>query len=269
MTSPRLPSIYISHGGGPCFWMDFPPPYGAHAFDGLRSYLNGLLDTLPIRPKAFLVISGHWEETVPTIGVGEAPGMLFDYYGFPAHTYLLTYPALGDPALAARVGELLNAAGIANATDAERGYDHGVFVPFLMIDPKARIPVVTLSLRHDLDPAAHLAIGAALAPLRDEGVLIVGSGNSYHNLSSFIDGEPRAAAMFDEWLADAVTHVDAAERQALLIDWEAAPAARASHPREDHLIPLMVAAGAGGADPARRVFSDTIGQKAISGFAFG
>jgi aromatic ring-opening dioxygenase catalytic subunit (LigB family) len=267
--SVRQPSIFLSHGGGPCFWMSFPPPFGPHAFDSLRAYLAGLLDSLPAPPTAVLAISGHWEAPVATVGSAAAPGMLFDYYGFPPHTYQLSYPAPGSPALAARVRALLGAAGIASAADAERGFDHGVFVPFLIIDPDARIPVVTLSLRQDLDPAAHLAIGAALAPLRDEGVLIVGSGNSFHNLTTFFNGEPAAAAAFDAWLTEAVTAPDPAVRAARLIGWADAPQARACHPREEHLIPLMVAAGAAGGDPGRRVFSDRIGGKAISGFAFG
>jgi aromatic ring-opening dioxygenase catalytic subunit (LigB family) len=270
MTAPvRQPSIFLSHGGGPCFWIEFPPPFGPHAFDQLRDYLAGLLASLPAPPTAVLVVSGHWEAAVPTVSTAPAPGMLFDYHGFPAHTYRLSYPASGDPALAARVRTLLGAAGIDSAADPARGFDHGVFVPFLIIDPAARLKVVTLSLQQDLDPARHLAIGAALAPLRDEGVLIVGSGNSFHNLTTFFNGEPAAAAAFDTWLNAAVTAPDPADRTASLLRWATAPAARACHPREEHLLPLMVAAGAGGADRGRRVFSDRIGGKAISGFAFG
>jgi aromatic ring-opening dioxygenase catalytic subunit (LigB family) len=265
MTTPRQPTLFISHGGGPCFWM----PSRADDFGRLRSYLEGLLPSLPARPRAIVVISGHWEEAQPTVSTAAAPGMLFDYYGFPEHTYRLSYPAPGEAALAARVRELLQGAGIATATDDARGFDHGVFVPFLIVDPQASIPVVMLSLRHDLDPAAHLAIGAALAPLRDDNVLIVGSGNSYHNLRHFFDGEPEAAATFDTWLTAAVTDPDPAARNAKLTAWASAPAARLCHPREEHLLPLMVAAGAAGSDPGRRVFHDVIIGKAISGYAFG
>jgi aromatic ring-opening dioxygenase catalytic subunit (LigB family) len=206
---------------------------------------------------------------MPTVSTSPAPPMLFDYYGFPEHTYRLSYPAPGEPALAERLRRMLGQAGIATAADAERGFDHGVFVPFLIVDPQAQIPVVMLSLQHDLDPALHLAIGAALAPLRDEGILIVGSGNSYHNLRHFFDGEPAAAATFDAWLTEAVTDSDPAVRNRKLTEWARAPAARLCHPREEHLLPLMVAAGAGAADPGRRVFHDVIGGKAISGYAFG
>ena len=185
MTTVRQPAIFIPHGGGPCFWMEFPPPFGPHAWDGLRAYLAGLVDSLPERPKAFVVVTAHWEEAEPTVSAAAAPGMLYDYYGFPAHTYQLKYPAPGAPAIAGAVKGLIAAAGLKVGENSERGFDHGVFVPFLIIDPEAQIPVVMLSLQHDLDPAAHIVIGKALAPLRDQGIAIVGSGMSFHDLRSF------------------------------------------------------------------------------------
>jgi aromatic ring-opening dioxygenase catalytic subunit (LigB family) len=227
------------------------------------------LGSLPEPPRAIVMVSGHWETPVPTVNVSPAPGMLFDYYGFPAHTYQLRYPAPGDPALAARVRALLSAAGIASADDAERGFDHGVFVPMLIVDPGAKLPVVQLSMRQDLDAAFHIALGRALAPLRDDGVLIIGSGNSYHNLRHFFDGEAAAAATFDAWLDAAISGQPQAARDTALTHWAEAPAARACHPREDHLIPLLVAAGAARSDIGVRDFHDVIGGKAISGFAFG
>lgn len=265
----RLPTFYLSHGGGPCFWMDFPKPFGLHAFDPLRDYLAGLLQSLPYRPSAVLVISAHWEEAVPTVGMAAKPGMLFDYYGFPPHTYQLKYPAPGSPEVAARVQSLLMAARIAASADDKRGFDHGVFVPMLIVDPDAKIPVVTLSLKRGLDPAQHLAIGAALVSLRDEGVLIIGSGNSYHNLQSFFDGMPHEAEKFDAWLNSTVTDSDPAKRNAGLTEWEKAPAARLCHPREEHLLPLMVAAGAGGDDIGKLALRFVAGGKAISCFVFG
>jgi aromatic ring-opening dioxygenase catalytic subunit (LigB family) len=265
----RQPTIFLSHGGGPCFWMEFPEPIGAHGFDKLRAYLAGLLETLPERPKAILVISAHWEEPVPTVGSAAKPGMIYDYFGFPADTYQLQYPAPGAPQLAKRVQELLGAAGVATRGDPERGFDHGVFVPMLIIDPKVEIPVATLSLQRDLSPELHLAIGAALAPLRDEGVLILGSGNSFHNLRTFFDGRPGSSRTFDDWLTAAVETPDPATRSAKLAAWAKAPAARDSHPREEHLLPLMVVAGAGGDDAGARVYHDLIANKAISGYAFG
>jgi aromatic ring-opening dioxygenase catalytic subunit (LigB family) len=266
----RLPSLFITHGGGPCFWMEFGPPFGPHAFDKLRAYLAGLIDSLPERPKAILMISGHWEEDRPTVSTATKPGMLFDYHGFPEHTYRLSYPAPGAPHLAERARGLLQAAQIDCGTDNTRGFDHGVFVPQLIIDPKAEIPVVMLSMRHDLDPAAHIAIGQAIEPLRDEGVLIIGSGNSYHNLREFFGARGGEASLaFDDWLNATVTEADPEARNVRLRAWAEAPGARASHPREDHLIPLMVAAGAGGTDAGRRSFRDLLGGKAVSCFSFG
>lgn len=268
MSAVRQPTFYITHGGGPAFWIDYPPPIGRHGFDGLKRFLQGLVSSLPAAPKAFLVVSAHWEAAVPTVSTSAAPPMLYDYYGFPPVAYELRYPAPGSPELAGRVGALLERAGIAHAEDAARGFDHGVFVPFLMIDPEARTPVVMLSLREGLDPAEHLAIGRALAPLRDDGVSIVGSGSSFHNLRTFMDGDPRAATAFDAWLTETAT-ADPATRERRLVAWESAPAARASHPREEHLLPLMVAAGAARREPGRRVFHDIIGRKPFSGYAFG
>jgi aromatic ring-opening dioxygenase catalytic subunit (LigB family) len=266
----RLPSLYITHGGGPCFWMEFGPPFGPHAFDKLRDYLSGLIASLPERPKAILVISGHWEEHRPTVSTSPAPGMLFDYSGFPPHTYKLSYPAPGAPGLAGQVRDLLQAAQIDCGTDDKRDFDHGVFVPQLIIDPEAKIPVVMLSMQHDLDPAAHIAIGKAIAPLRDEGVLILGSGSSYHNLREFFGPQGNAASIaFDDWLNETATHADASERNTRLKAWADAPSAHTCHPREDHLIPLMVAAGAAGSDIGRRSFHDRLGGKAVSCFSFG
>ncbi len=263
------PTVYLTHGGGPCFWMEFPEPFGPHAYAGLRVYLSGLLARLPRPPSAIVMVSAHWEEAVPTVSTAQAPPMLFDYDGFPPHTYRLNYPAPGAPQLAERVAAMLESAGIAAARNAERGFDHGVFVPMLIIDPPARIPVVMLSLQASLEPARHLAIGAALAPLREQQVLLIGSGSSYHNLRAIFAGGEGGSGAFDEWLNETVTAADPAERRRRLIDWRTAPAARACHPREEHLIPLMVIAGAAGEDPGRADFRGRIGGKAYSCFSFG
>jgi aromatic ring-opening dioxygenase catalytic subunit (LigB family) len=216
------------------------------------------------------MISAHWEEALPTVSANPHPGMLFDYDGFPEQTYDLSYPAPGSPELAARVDGLLKTAGLATAVETVRGFDHGVFVPMLIIDPKAQIPVVSLSLQQGLDPAFHLALGAALAPLREEGILIIGSGSSYHNLRGFFSGQGApASAAFDQWLRATVTEPDAAKRIARLTAWEQAPHARECHPRAEHLLPLMVAAGAAKADDGVVSFHDSIGGKAMSCFTFG
>ena len=270
--NPRLPTLFIPHGGGPCFFMPVAPGLPPDLWDGMAAYLRGLDASLGERPKAVLVISGHWETPDSTVNSGAHPPLLFDYYGFPPHTYQLTYPAPGSPALALRVRQLLAAADIPSAEDAQRGLDHGVFVPFKLIYPAADVPLVQLSLNQSLDPATHLHIGRALVPLRDEGVLIVGSGMSYHNLRNFYSSEPHAVAaaeQFDEWLNDAVTDAEPSGRASKLTAWGAAPGARACHPRPEHLMPLMVAAGAAGEDIGRRAFRDRLLGKPVAGFQFG
>jgi aromatic ring-opening dioxygenase catalytic subunit (LigB family) len=268
MSAHRQPAIFVPHGGGPCFWMDWPPPFGPHGWDSLRDYLAGLVKSLPERPKAFLVVTAHWETDKPAVSVNPKPGMLYDYYGFPEHTYKLSYPAPGAPEIAAEVKRLVEKAGLPVATDESRGFDHGVFVPFLIVDPKAEIPVVMLSLRKDLDPAFHIALGKALEPLRDQGVAIVGSGMSFHDLRTFRDGDTTASAAFDAWL-DETAKAPPAERDERLAHWDKAPSARQCHPREEHLLPLMVVAGAAGESKGKRDFNDKIGGKMISAFRFG
>jgi aromatic ring-opening dioxygenase catalytic subunit (LigB family) len=166
------------------------------------------------------------------------------------------------------VASLLADAGLPSALSANRGYDHGVFVPLKVAFPAAEIPVVTLSLAASLDPALHLAAGRALAPLRDEGVLIVGSGMSFHNLRGYLQPvTTERARAFDAWLTAAVES-PAPQRDALLTAWRQAPFAAYAHPREEHLVPLFVAAGAGGEAPGRRVFTDEPMGAAISAYSF-
>jgi aromatic ring-opening dioxygenase catalytic subunit (LigB family) len=267
VNSIRQPVIFIPHGGGPCFFMDWT--WGpADTWLKTQQFLEGLAASLPAPPKAILVVSGHWEEPAFTASTAAAPELIFDYSGFPEHTYRLTWPAPGEPALAKRVIELLQTVGLPTATSPARGYDHGVFVPLKVAFPAATIPVVTLSLAQSLDPALHLAAGRALAPLRDEGVLIVGSGMSFHNLRAYF--QPQTAEnskAFNEWLTGAVES-PASERDALLTAWKQAPFAAYSHPREEHLIPLMVVAGAGGTLPGKRVFTDDPMGATISAYRF-
>jgi aromatic ring-opening dioxygenase catalytic subunit (LigB family) len=215
-----------------------------------------------------LVISAHWEERLPTVSTHPSPSLLFDYGGFPPAAYQLTWPAPGEPALAGRVQSLLEAAGIPSAADHQRGYDHGTFVPLKLAYPKAQVPVVQLSLQHGLDPHQHLAIGQAIAPLRDEGVFIIGSGMTFHNMRGFGPQGRDASLAFDTWLDDIMT-LPAAQRNAALGDWSKAPAARLAHPREEHLLPLMVVAGAAGEDRAQRTYHDTYADVWLSSFRFG
>ncbi len=263
-----MPTLFVPHGAGPCFFMDWNPPT---AWDGMAAFLRGIAQTLAQQPRAILLVSGHWLEPQPSVTSGAHPGLIYDYNGFPPHTYELRYPAPGDPALAAHVAELLSRAGIACRQDAERGFDHGVFIPLLLMFPEAEVPVVQLSLRSDLDAEAHLQLGRALAPLREEGVLIVGSGMSFHNMRGY--GDPRFGPIsdtFDAWLSAAV-EAPPAEREALLRDWEQAPQARLCHPpqAEEHLLPLLVAAGAGADSVGRRVFSDRVLETTLSAYRFG
>jgi aromatic ring-opening dioxygenase catalytic subunit (LigB family) len=263
----RQPAIYLPHGGGPCFFMDWT--WGpADTWNATQRFLEGLAATLPEPPKAILVVSAHWEEAAFTVAAAARPELIYDYSGFPEHTYRLTWPAPGSPELAQRVAGLLAQAGLPVTVSASRGLDHGVFVPLKLAFPDAQIPVVPLSLAASLDPALHLAAGQALGTLRDEGVLIVASGMSFHNLNGYLRAETvEKARAFDAWLTHAVES-PAAERAALLTGWQKAPFAAYSHPRTEHLIPLMVAAGAGSDAPGTRIFGDEPMGAAISAYRF-
>lgn len=260
-----LPTYFISHGGGP--W-----PY----MDSMREAMRGLAASLAdvprqyAAPKAILVISAHWEESTFSVMSSPQPGMLYDYGGFPPHTYKVVYPAPGAPDLALRIQSLLANAGLPVRLDAQRGFDHGTFAPLVVMYPEANVPVLQVSLKTGLNPADHLALGRALAPLRDEGVLIVGSGLSYHNLRQFGPLGKAASMAFDQWLQDTVVTATPPEREARLLDWTAAPAARIAHPREEHLIPLMVALGAAENDTATCVYheDDVFGGITVSSFRF-
>jgi aromatic ring-opening dioxygenase catalytic subunit (LigB family) len=263
----RLPTVYIPHGGGPWPFVDLGMDRGE--LDNLSDYLKGLRNLPQTPPKSIVVVSAHWEEKVPTVMSSEHPPMLYDYYGFPPDAYQITWPAPGNPGLAARVESLLGAAGFTTASNAERGFDHGAFVPLKVIYPDASIPTVQLSLKEGLDPEEHLAMGRALAPLRDEGVFLIGSGMSYHNMRGFRDGTGKAASLaFDEWLREA-SQLPEADRNARLAKWSSAPSARSAHPREEHLMPLMVIAGAAGADIGTIGYNKTLLGARVSAIHFG
>ena len=261
----RLPTYFISHGGGP--W-----PYMPEMRVPMRALAASLADMprqIGVTPKAVLMVSAHWEESAFTVMSSPQPPMVYDYSGFPPNTYSVVYPAPGDPGLALRVQALLAEAGLPVAQDATRGFDHGSFVPLAVMYPQAQVPVVQLSLKRGLNPAEHLAAGRALAPLRDEGVLIVGSGLSYHNLRQFGPAAKAPSQAFDAWL-QATLKSAPAEREAAIAQWEAAPAARVCHPREEHLLPLMVALGAAHADLATCVYHEDniFGGVTASSFRF-
>ena len=269
MTKHRAPTLYIPHGGGPCFFMEWTmgPP---DTWDRMGAWLEQLGESIGRKPAAIVVISAHWEADVLSVTGAAKPPLLYDYFGFPPHTYKLRYDAPGSPELAQKVRELLGKAGMPSIADRGRGLDHGVFIPFKLIYPDADIPIVQLSLKTGLDPALHLAMGRAIAPLRDQNVLIVGSGMSYHNMQAFMRGEPPSlSGIFDSWLTGAVTDPDPESRNAKLAHWAEAPSARDAHPREEHLIPLMVAAGAAETDLGRRVYADHVMGATVSAYQFG
>jgi aromatic ring-opening dioxygenase catalytic subunit (LigB family) len=269
MTNPgasRLPVLFISHGGGPWPYVDTLK----RMYVRTEKELRRLPEQLPTRPRAAMVISGHWETPQFSISTGARPAMEYDYSGFPPHTYQIRYQAPGDPELAGHTRRLLAAAGIETTPDARRGFDHGVFVPLGLMYPNEDMPIVMVSIKSSYDPAEHLALGQALAPLRDQGVLIVGSGLNYHNMQGFgRDSSTLDAESFTRYLNEAIALKDSNSRDEKLLHWEGAPRARLAHPREDHLLPLLVSAGAAGSDPGRVLFSETVMKIPMTSYAFG
>lgn len=261
-----MPVLFVPHGGGPM------PLLGEPGHRELTAFLRSASELLP-RPKAIVVVTAHWEEKVVTISSKANPGMLYDYHGFPPESYKFTYPASGNPELARSIAELLNGKGIAAQLDSERDYDHGTFVPLMLMYPNADIPVIQISLMSSLDPAQHIAVGRALALLREQGVLILGSGMSFHNMRAFFNANPanqQRSETFDEWLTQTLTSdvFDRDECDARMISWQSAPEARFCHPREEHLLPLHLCYGAGSSAGAKatRVFGGFLFDTKISAF---
>jgi aromatic ring-opening dioxygenase catalytic subunit (LigB family) len=267
-TPTPLPTYFISHGGGPWPWIRDQLPYDVSE---LESSLQAIPGEIGVTPRAVLVVSGHWEAPEFTVQTHPNPPMIYDYGGFPEFTYRIQYPAPGSPAVAERVTELLGSAGIPVVEDPQRGYDHGVFAPLYVVYPDADVPILQLSLKHGYDPDQHLAVGRALAPLRRDGVLIVGSGLSYHNLGLIGPAGTEPSRQFDRWLTHALVDATPEERTELLRNWDAAPSARIAHPIEDHLIPLLVAVGAAEDEPGVRGYHEeaAFGSVAASSFRFG
>ena len=261
-----MPVVFVPHGGGPM------PLLGDANHRELTHFMQSLAADLP-RPQAIVVITAHWEDEVVSITHSGSPGMMYDYYGFPPESYEFSYPAPGDPALAKHIQQLLGGKNIDARLDNQRAYDHGTFVPLMLMYPAADIPVVQLSLLASLNPAAHIAIGKALAPLCEQGVLIVGSGMSFHNMRAFFSGDPAVkgkSETFDNWLTETLTasSLSNQEREQRLRDWAIAPQARFCHPREEHLIPLLVCWGAAAQSlsTAEQNFSGLLFNSAISGY---
>ncbi|MGE0152365.1 MAG: class III extradiol ring-cleavage dioxygenase [Reyranellaceae bacterium] len=236
----RIGPIFVSHGSP----MMAVTPTPAHEF------LRGLGRSIG-RPRGILCISAHWETAVPMLGGAERPETIHDFGGFPAELYRLQYPAPGAPDIAEEAIGLLAETGIAAGLDPRRGLDHGAWVPLLLMYPAADIPVAQLSLQHHRGPAWHFDLGRALAPLCEEEVLVMGSGSIVHNLRGldFAGGEPQDWARdFEEWAHQAILRGDS---QALTRYRHTAPGAAQSHPRDEHLLPLLVPFGAAGGKPGR------------------
>jgi 4,5-DOPA dioxygenase extradiol len=233
-----LPTVFISHGSPMTALMDSPA----------RHFLQGFADCVP-RPNAILVASAHWETAVPAVNAVTRNTTIHDFYGFPKPLFELEYPAPGAPDLAIRAADLLRAAGFSPGVDTRRGLDHGAWVPLLLAYPAADIPVLQLSIQTALGPRYHMALGAALRALRDEGVLVIGSGSFTHDLRRFRGGVPLDApetedvTAFADWMDERLMAADA---EALADYRQLAPHATDEHPTEEHLLPLHVALGAVG-----------------------
>lgn len=265
-----LPTYFLSHGGGPWPWL----PERATTYEKLEKSLHRVRDEITGGLKAILMVSGHWEEQQGFAVMSSAnPPMLYDYSGFPEHTYSVEYPSPGAPELAKKIHAHLAAKGYSTWLDGERGYDHGVFTIAYCMYPQADVPILQLSIRSDYDPQAHMQLGRDLAYLRNEGVVIIGSGLSYHNLRNLRYQEIAKveSAGFDQWLHEVLTGSDFASRASDIINWKQAPFARDAHPEEDHLIPLMVALGAAEAETATRIYhqDDFFGATTASSYRFG
>ncbi len=231
----RYPTLFVSHGA----------PTLALETTGTAAFFAGLGQQLP-RPKAIVCVSAHWESDIVRVGASPAPETVHDFYGFPAPLYALRYPAPGEPALARRIVERLVEAGFSAELAPQRGLDHGVWVPLSLMYPAADIPVVPVSLQTGQGPAHHLALGRALRGLREEDVLILGSGGATHDLGGFgryAAGAPPAdyAAAFDTWLEEVVQGGDETALDGYLAQ---APQARRNHPTPEHFLPLSVPMGA-------------------------
>lgn len=252
-------TIFISHGGGPL------PVLGDPGHAEMVSNLKQLARELP-RPKAILVISAHWEASRPTVTSASQPGMMYDYGGFPDEAYQLQYPSPGEPALAEKVVSALQSAGIHAGSSPDRPYDHGLYIPLMLMYPEADIPAIQLSLVKGLDPDEHLRIGEALQGLDYDNLLIIGSGFSFHNMRAFFipesDDMHAANAAFQGWLEETCmsTTLTEDDRRQRLQYWAEAPSARYCHPREEHLLPLHVCYGIAGRPADEHIATKILGK---------
>jgi len=238
----KAPIIFIPHGGGPM------PLLGEPNHLPLVNFLQNLAASLT-KPKAILIISAHWEADLATVTSGAKPDLIYDYSGFPKESYEIQYPVAGHSELAHKVQELIQASDMKVKTDSRRGFDHGVFVPLKLMYPNADVPVVQLSLLNSLDAQKHIELGKSLAQLCDEGIMIMGSGFSFHNMKAFMNNNSnnqRRSEEFDTWLNQILLSDETSfqQKEEALTHWEQAPQAKFCHPREEHLLPLHVCFGA-------------------------
>lgn len=258
-----LPAIFVSHGS----------PMLAIEPAQARDFLTGLPQLLPERPKAILVVSAHWERLRPAVNAPTRNETIHDFGGFPAALFAMQYPAPPAPGLAQRVAELLAADGIATDIDPRRGLDHGAWVPLIVAWPEADIPVLQLSVQTRLGPEHHFRLGQLLAPLREEGVLILGSGSFTHDLSSFRISGGNIDAPEQDWVRSFADWMAAALLEGRIDDLlnyrTRAPEAAHNHPTEEHLLPLYVALGAGADRISHLHQSTTYGILRMDAFAFG
>ena len=259
----QCPVLFVPHGGGPL------PLLGDQSHFTLVSFLKGIASSLPL-PSSIVIISAHWEEDKVTITSGSRPSLIYDYYGFPEETYQIEYPAIGDPVLAVKIFNFLQDSGIDAKLDGHRGFDHGMFVPLKIMFPEADIPCVQLSLVKNLDPESHIKIGKALSKLRSGNTLILGSGFSFHNMQALMSqnaGVDSKNEKFEQWLIDTCTNPNHSPimQEKKLIEWGRAPFARYCQPREEHLLPLHVCAGAA-YSTAKLVFEGKVAGKKTSAF---
>jgi len=261
-----LPTFFLSHGGGPWPYIKEMRSQFAKTVLGF----SNISKNLPEQPIAILMISGHWQETEFRVSSAELPKMEYDYSGFPEHTYHISYPAPGSPHLAQRIINLLEKANIPCSADPDRGFDHGIFVPMVIMYPQAQIPIVSLSIKSSYSPSEHIRLGQALLPLRKEGILIIGSGLTYHNLHKFGSTEAGLVSkIFEGWLNSTISETDIASRNRQLVNWSQAPEARKAHPREDHFMPLLAIAGAAGDSIGRRILLDKVWNVTMGSYRFG
>jgi aromatic ring-opening dioxygenase catalytic subunit (LigB family) len=224
------------------------------------------------KPSAIVVLSAHWESQQVKITSSSKPSMYFDYYGFPKETYEYDYPAPGSPDLAWKIRGLLESKGISSELDPKRGLDHGAFIPLMLMYPEADIPVVQVSLDASLSSTRNIEIGSALSPLRDEGVLILGSGYTFHNMQAFFNPSNHTkeqSRLFNSWLQDTLNATaTVGDILPKLAGWEQAPGARVAHPREEHLLPLFMTAAAAGPEAQPKLIWSNTDDHAVSSFMF-